>query len=287
LAPWGAGLFRAEGFVRDVFESNPVELRDGLSFLISTVVRGFSIENWELRTHTIAPHVLCLPAHPVVVEDWLDDLAARLGSNLLAAIRRAEFPFLLRYRQRADRGRTVDGKPADFLVDSMRIARLPDDLCRRFDWRPLRAASQLRWLGLHVRSAPATIRSPAQPLSHRYAAAAFVGDLAPWIRFARMEAADVDDVDRHPHQLFLASAVRRELGAGIVFSPAPCDPGMGLSAPLFHRGAPRRVFSHSSRAAVGDRRVARGAEAWGITVPITENRCQTGLEARSVRRLRH
>jgi hypothetical protein len=53
-----------------------------------------------------------------VAQDRVDHLAARLGAVVLAAIRTAEFSFLLRSGKCVDRNWFVDGKSADFLVGS-------------------------------------------------------------------------------------------------------------------------------------------------------------------------
>lgn len=43
-------------------------------------------------------------------------MVAGLGASLLEAVWRAEFPFLLRHRQCADRDRPMEGEPLDSLL---------------------------------------------------------------------------------------------------------------------------------------------------------------------------
>ena len=52
-----------------------------------------------------------------------------------------------------------------------------------------------------------------------------------------MEISDAHNLDHCADLLFLASAIRRELGAGIVFSGAACRAGNGLSGVVFNCGS--------------------------------------------------
>ena len=71
------------------------------------------------------------------------------------------------------------------------------------------------------------VDSPAQSVSRRDAAIAVVGDLAFRLRPARMEVADADRVDCGSDQLFLASAIRCELGPRPFFSRTAHRAGTG------------------------------------------------------------
>src|ERR1700722_7730744 len=124
----------------------------------------------------MADHALAAAS---VAQDRLGPLGAGLGAGLLAAIRTAEFSFLLRSWKCVDRNWLVAGESADFFLGRFRIAVVSDDLhggsCRSpVDWPP-----HCRRHGIHVRSALAARHSPSQFVSRGNAAAAFVGDPAP------------------------------------------------------------------------------------------------------------
>src|SRR5260370_2438022 len=74
--------------------------------------------------------------------------------------------------------------------------------------------------GIHVRSRPAAVHPPAEPVSRGDSAAAAVGNLAAGLRPARLAAADADRVDRGADQLLLASRDGCELGSGTIFPSA-------------------------------------------------------------------
>src|SRR4029077_14141284 len=68
--------------------------------------------------------------------------------------------------------------------------------------------------GIHVRSQHTFIHSPAQLVSRGRSSAIAVGHLAPGLRPPGMALPDADRLGGGSRQLFLAYAVRRELGPG-------------------------------------------------------------------------
>jgi len=93
--------------------------------------------------------------------------AHNLGTRLLAPLRTSEFPFLLRYRECADRNWSVVREWTDLLVGGLRLILfqtlytidIGGALPHRppFDWRD----------GIHVRYVPATLDSSAELVSRR------------------------------------------------------------------------------------------------------------------------
>jgi hypothetical protein len=142
-----------------------------------------------------------------LAKDRLDHLGDRLGPVLLEAIRLAKLPVLLRSGKSFPRARPLAGEPSDFLLAGDRTAAVPNPLHHRlgrgFDHR----RAHCRRHGIHVRSQPAFIHSPAQLVSRGHSSAAAVGHLAPGLRLPRMALPDADRVGGGPRQLFLASAV--------------------------------------------------------------------------------
>src|SRR5579859_1784463 len=99
-------------------------------------------------------------------EDWLDHLADRVGTTLLAAIWGAEFPVLLRSGKCAHRRWLVAGKPTDLFVGGLRVADLPVSLRHRSCWCCAHTSSFDRRDGVHVRSAFESCDPLAEPVSH-------------------------------------------------------------------------------------------------------------------------
>src|SRR5580704_14601200 len=87
--------------------------------------------------------------------------------------------------------------------------------------------------------------SPPEPVSRSSPAIAAVGDLALRLRPARLEVSDFDCLDRRSDQLFLASAVRCELGSRTFFSRTACHARSSISAALPDHCPRSRVFSHA------------------------------------------
>ena len=64
-----------------------------------------------------------------------------------------------------------------------------------------------------------------------------------------MEISDAHDLDRRTDLLFLATAIRCELGEGIVFSGAARCAGDGLSGSIFNSGAAGGLLADAMRIA--------------------------------------
>src|SRR5579863_4842111 len=125
-----------------------------------------------------ADHVLTPAA---VAQDRLDDLAPSVGAAVLAAIRSAEFSFLLRSGKSSDRNRPMDGECADFFLGRIWTAFIPDDLHRRSRGSLADRPPHDWWHGIHVRSGLAAQSPPAEPVSCGHPAAAGLGDLSSGI----------------------------------------------------------------------------------------------------------
>jgi hypothetical protein len=74
-------------------------------------------------SHTIAGHDVPSTA---LAQDRVDDLADRLGTDLLAAVWATEFSIFLRHRERADWDWFVAGKSADLFLGRVRATLFSD-----------------------------------------------------------------------------------------------------------------------------------------------------------------
>src|ERR1700722_16685736 len=147
--------------------------------------RVASLESGVLRTDCRrraddrwARYYNALHARAVLAEDYVDDLADRLGAGLLAAVWGTELSLFLRHRECSDRSRLVAGERAGFFLGCLRTANFSKSLhncsCGGVAGEP----AFHRRHEVHVRSEPAFIRSAAEFVSCHHAAAATVGDLA-------------------------------------------------------------------------------------------------------------
>src|SRR5258708_30625260 len=187
-----------------------------------------------------------------LTQDRLDRLGDRLGPVLLDPIRPAKLPVLLRSGKPLPHARPVVGEPSDFLLASGRTAAVPDPLRHRLGrgfqhWLPPGGRQ-----GIHVRSQRTFIHSPAQLVSRGHSSAVAVGHLAPGLRRSRMALPDPDRLGGGSRQLFLASAVRRELGPGPLLPRATRYARPALPAGIPSRGPAGRVLSHPPAAAMVD-----------------------------------
>src|SRR5215813_13298705 len=130
-----------------------------------------------------------------LAQNWLDDLADRVGSDLLEAIWRTKFSIFLRYRECVDRNWPVVGESADLFVGRVRIITVSVAVRHRSRRCVADGTSVHRRNRVHVRFASAAVRSAAQFVSCRDSAAVAVGNLAIWLRLSRMEMANAHDVD--------------------------------------------------------------------------------------------
>src|SRR3954469_3941155 len=111
-----------------------------------------------------------------MAQNRLDSLADRLGSGVLAAIWRAEFSLLLRYRKRPDRRGPVAGKPAYLFLGGLRIVIVSNALRDRSRRRTADGASLHRRDRVHVRSPSVSFRPAAESVSPRQSAIVAMGD---------------------------------------------------------------------------------------------------------------
>jgi hypothetical protein len=165
-------------------------------------------------------------ADPAVAQGRVDGLGAVLDSDLLAAVRRAEFFVLLRRGESAHCGRVVVGERAFVFVAGGWVASLPDAVLRRFSGRAAIRKTSDRRDRVHVRSRVAAACSAAELVSCGDSGVVAVGDLAIGIRSARVQVTDTHLLGSGDDQSFLATADGCELGAGIVFSRTEGDAGV-------------------------------------------------------------
>ena len=119
----------------------------------------------------------------------------RLGADLLARIRVAEFPLFLRSGKCFHRRGSLARKPADIFVAGMFAVVVPESIHGRFGVRSREWTSPDRRNGIHVRSARCSVDSDAELVSRADTAIAAVGNLAVGLRPARVEVSNTDRVD--------------------------------------------------------------------------------------------
>src|SRR6266403_382062 len=185
-----------------------------------------------------------------LAQDRLDRLGDRLAPVLLDPIRPAKLPVFLRSGKPLPYARPVVGEPSDFLLAGDRTAAVPEPLRHRLGRGSEHWLAHRRRHGIHVRSQRTFIHSPAQLVSRGHSSAAAVGHLAFGLRPPRMALPDADRLGGGSRQLFLASAVRRELGSGPLLPRATRYARPALPAGIPSRGPAGRVLSHPPAAAM-------------------------------------
>ena len=128
--------------------------------------------------------------------------------------------------------RALAGKSADIFLAGKRTTALPDSIHHRSCGGSSKRSALDRWHGVYVRSTRSAAHSIAESVSRGHPAIAAVGDLAFRLRPARLEVSDADCVDRGSDQLFLASAVRCELGPRAFLSRTARRSGVLVSVGL-------------------------------------------------------
>src|SRR5262249_50743672 len=136
-----------------------------------------------------------------------------LGSRLLEAVWRAEFPVLLRHRKHSDRHGPVAGKQPDYFVAVGVTADGANSLFSR-SGRRVFVSQTLRWgHGVHGRSGDSFAGTDHGPLPSCCAAPAVMGGETLGIRSASFEDTGSHRVSCHSDLPYVAAGIQRELGA--------------------------------------------------------------------------
>jgi len=189
-------------------------------------------------------------AHPALAENLLDGMGSGVGAGLLAAIWGAELSVFLRPGKCARRDCFVEGKFADLFVADVLTTDFSDFVHDRSGPRDRHGTALDRRNGIHVRSAHTLMDSAFEFVSCCHAGIALMGDLATGLRRPRLEISDADCLDGSAGELFLAAAVRRELGSRTLFSRAARHAGISIFADLPGRGSCFDLLSDASIALV-------------------------------------
>ena len=191
-----------------------------------------------------------------MVENRLGFLAGAVGSGLLAAIRRAKLPLLLRLGKFYDRCRALAGKPADIFVAGSWPADFPGPLCRRPSHCSDDRKARHRWNRIYVRYHHPFIDTNSRIVSLDSSTAFAMGCASPGLRSQCIEMANPYDLHHYSHLLFLASPIQRELGTRHWPSSKYCS-GMALLGRILNSGAIRGLLADAYGIEVVEGRAGR------------------------------